>query len=170
MKRVKENSLMNEREKAAMKVFYRNFLIFKHTRSGFTLIEIMVVLFILAILAAIVAPRLVGRTDDARVAQAKVQIKNFDTALKLFKMDNAFYPSTEQGLEALINEPATGRIPKNYKEGGYLDKKKIVLDPWGNDYVYISPGIQGDYDIISYGADEIPGGEGYDADITNWDL
>jgi len=138
--------------------------------KGFTLIEVMVVLFILAILAAIVAPRLIGRTDDARVVEAKVQIKNFDTALKLFKMDNGFYPSTEQGLESLVKKPATGRIPENYREGGYLEKKKIALDPWGNPYIYISPGTQGEYDIISYGADSLPGGEGYDTDITNWDM
>jgi general secretion pathway protein G len=142
----------------------------RRSHFGFTLIEIMVVLFILAILAALVAPRLIGRTDDARVAQAKIQIKNFETALKLFKIDNAFYPSTEQGLEALIAEPATGKIPQNYRKGGYLEKQKIVLDPWKNPYVYISPGMQGDYDIISYGADNLPGGEGYDADITNWDI
>lgn len=138
--------------------------------KGFTLIEIMVVIVILGILAAIVAPRIIGRTDDARVVEAKIQIKNFETALKLFKMDNGFYPSTEQGLEALISKPTVGRIPENYREGGYLEKKKITPDPWGNPYVYISPGIQGDYDIISYGADGRPGGEGYDADITNWDL
>lgn len=138
--------------------------------GGFTLIEIMVVIVILGILAGIVAPRIIGRTDDARVVEAKMQIKNFETALKLFKMDNGFYPSTEQGLEALISKPTTGRIPENYREGGYLDKKKITPDPWGNPYVYISPGLQGDYDIISYGADGKPGGEGYDADITNWDL
>ncbi len=139
-------------------------------RAGFTLIEIMVVLFILAILAAIVAPRLIGRTDDARVVEAKVQIKNFDTALKLFKMDNGFYPSTEQGLEALVEKPTIGRIPENYKEGGYLEKKRISPDPWGDPYLYISPGSHGDYDILSYGADGAPGGEGYNADITNWDL
>jgi general secretion pathway protein G len=137
---------------------------------GFTLIELMVVIVILGILAAIIAPRLVGRTDDARVTQAKIQIKNFETALKLFKMDNGFYPSTEQGLEALIRKPTIGRIPKNYREGGYLEKKKLTPDPWGNPYIYISPGANGDYDIISYGADGKPGGEGYDADITNWDL
>ena len=138
--------------------------------KGFTLIEVMVVLFILAILAAIVAPRLISRTDDARVVEAKVQIKNFETALKLFKMDNGFYPSTGQGLEALVEKPTTGKIPENYKAGGYLEKKKITPDPWGHPYVYISPGTQGDYDIISYGADGVPGGKGYDADITNWDL
>lgn len=138
--------------------------------SGFTLIELMVVIVILGILTAIIAPRLVGRTDDARVAQAKVQIKNFETALKLFKMDNGFYPSTEQGLEALITKPTIGRIPMNYREGGYLEKKKLSPDPWGNPYIYISPGIDGEYDIISYGADGQPGGEGYNSDITNWDL
>ncbi len=148
-------------------IFKKNFY---SRQLGFTLIEVMVVLFILAILAAIVAPRLIGRTDDARVVEAKVQIKNFETALKLFKMDNGFYPSTEQGLEALIEKPTTGKIPENYKTGGYLEKKKITPDSWGHSYVYISPGMQGDYDIISYGADGAPGGKGYDADITNWDL
>jgi len=141
-----------------------------YCRSGFTLIEIMVVVFIIGILLAIVAPRLISRTDDARVVEARAQIKNFDTALKLFKMDNAFYPSTEQGLEALVSEPSTGKIPKNYRKGSYFEKKKIALDPWGNPYVYISPGLENEYDIISYGADGKPGGEGYDADITNWDI
>jgi len=139
-------------------------------RAGFTLIEVMIVIFILSLIAALIAPRLIGRTDDARVAQAKIQIKNFDTALKLFKMDNGFYPSTEQGLEAIIIKPTVGQIPKNYREGGYLEKKKIPLDPWGNPYVYISPGTQGAYDIISYGADGLPGGEQYSADITNWEI
>lgn len=148
----------------------KKFKICNSQRKGFTLIEIMVVVVIIGILLAIVAPRLIGRTDDARVVKVKAQIKNFETALKLFKMDNAFYPSTEQGLEALITEPASGKIARNYKKGGYLDKKKITLDPWGNQYVYISPGLQGDFDIISYGADGQPGGEEYDADITNWDI
>ncbi|MCX7793124.1 MAG: type II secretion system major pseudopilin GspG [Thermodesulfovibrionales bacterium] len=139
-------------------------------REGFTLIEVLVVIFILSILAAIVAPKIIGRTDDARIAEAKLQIKNFETALKLFKLDNGFYPSTEQGLEALITKPTTGRIPPNYREGGYLEQKKIPLDPWGNPYIYLSPGIHGDYDIISYGADGKEGGEGKDADITNWNI
>ncbi|MFN3740421.1 MAG: type II secretion system major pseudopilin GspG [Thermodesulfovibrionales bacterium] len=141
-----------------------------HRVRGFTLIEVLVVIFILSILAAIVAPKIIGRTDDARIAEAKLQIKNFETALKLFKLDNGFYPSTEQGLEALITKPSTGRIPPNYREGGYLEQKKIPLDPWGNPYVYLCPGIQGDYDIISYGADGKEGGEGKDADITNWNI
>jgi len=138
--------------------------------SGFTLLEIIVVVFILSLLAAIVAPRIIGRTDDARIAQAKVQIKNFETALKLFKLDNGFYPSTGQGLEALIEKPTIGRIPLNYKEGGYLEQKRISPDPWGNPYIYISLGLHGDFDIISYGADGKEGGEGKDADIKNWDI
>ncbi len=138
--------------------------------KGFTLLEIIVVVFILSLLAAIVAPRIIGRTDDARIAEAKVQIKNFETALKLFKLDNGFYPGTEQGLEALIEQPAVGRIPAKYREGGYLEQKKIPADPWGNSYIYISPGLYGDFDIFSYGADGKEGGEGKDADIQSWDM
>jgi len=151
-------------------MFNHNKISINPARSGFTLIEIMVVVFIIGILLAIVAPKLISRTDDARVVEAKAQIKNFDTALKLFKIDNGFYPSTEQGLEALIGPPSSGEIPKNYKQGGYLEKKKVAPDPWGNPYVYISPGMQDEYDIVCYGADGAPGGEGYNADITNWDL
>jgi general secretion pathway protein G len=152
------------------RIFNFTFYILHSRMAGFTLIEIMVVVFIIGLLLAIVAPRLISRTDEARVVKAKAQIKNFDTALKLFKIDNGFYPSTEQGLEALISEPTTGKIPQNYKKRGYLETRRIKPDPWGNPYVYISPGIQDDYDIICYGADGISGGEGYDADIANWDI
>lgn len=138
--------------------------------NGFTLLEIIVVVFILSLLAAIVAPRIIGRTDDARIAQAKVQIRNFETGLKLFKMDNGFYPDTQQGLDALVEKPTTGQIPKKYREGGYLEQKKIPSDPWGNAYVYVSPGLHGDYDIVSYGADGNEGGDGKDADIASWDI
>jgi len=138
--------------------------------KGFTLLEIIVVVFILSLLAAIVAPRIIGRTDDARIAEAKVQIKNFETALKLFKLDNGFYPSTEQGLEALLEKPTTGRIPQKYREGGYLEQRRIPLDPWGNPYVYISPGVYGDFDLLSLGADGKEGGEDKDADIKNWEM
>jgi len=138
--------------------------------GGFTLLEIIVVVFILSLLAAIVAPRIIGRTDDARIEATKVQIKNFETALKLFKMDNGFYPDTQQGLEALVEKPVSGTIPKKYKEEGYLEQKKIPLDPWGNPYVYVSPGLSGDYDILSYGADGKEGGEGKNADIKSWDM
>ncbi len=139
-------------------------------REGFTLIEIIVVVFILSLLVAIVAPKIIGRTDDARVADAKIQIRNFETALKLFKIDNGFYPDTQQGLNALIEEPTTGKIPGKFREGGYLERRKIPLDAWGNPYLYISPGLQGDFDIISFGADGSEGGEGKDADITNWNM
>lgn len=139
-------------------------------QAGFTLLEIIVVVFILGILAAIVAPKIIGRTDDARITDAKVQIRNLETALKLFKMDNGFYPDTQQGLEALIEKPVTGRLPQKYREGGYLEQKKIPADPWGNSYVYVSPGLHGDFDIISYGADGKEGGQGKEADISNWDM
>lgn len=142
----------------------------RNLMRGFTLIEVMIVIVILGILAAIVAPRIIGRTDDARIAEAKIQIRNFETALKLYKMDNAFYPDTQQGLDALVQKPTTGRIPPKYREGGYLEQKKIPLDPWGNPYIYISPGVQGDFDIMSYGADGKEGGEGINADIKSWEM
>jgi len=136
---------------------------------GMTLIEIMVVVFILALLAALVAPKIIGRSDDAKIADAKVQIKHLETGLKLYKLDNGSYPTTEQGLQALIEKPTVGQIPKNWRAEGYLEGKKIPKDPWGNDYVYLSPGEHGDYDICSYGADGVKGGEGINADISNWE-
>lgn len=138
--------------------------------SGFTLIELMVVIVILGILAAIIAPKIIGRTDEAKVTEAKVQIKNLETALKLYKLDSGAYPSTEQGLEALVQRPSAGAIPRNWREGGYLEKKKVPSDPWGNPFVYASPGLHGDYDIISYGADGVAGGEGYNRDIESWSV
>jgi general secretion pathway protein G len=138
--------------------------------KGFTLLEIIVVVFILSLLAAIVAPKIIGRTDDARIAEGKVQIKNLETALKLFKLDNGFYPATEQGLASLVEKPTVGQIPQKYRDGGYLEQRRIPADPWGNPYIYISPGLYGDFDIISYGADGKEGGEGKDADIKSWDI
>ena len=143
---------------------------FASGRDGFTLLELVIVIAILSLLAAIIAPKMMGRADDAKIADAKVQIRNLETALKLFKLDNGSYPETDQGLEALISKPATGNIPNKYREGGYLEQKKIPLDPWGNPYIYISPGIHGDFDILSYGSDGKDGGTGKDADITNWDM
>lgn len=138
--------------------------------AGFTFLEALLVVVILSILAAIVAPRIIGRTDDARVVEAKAQTRNFETALKLYKIDNGFYPTTNQGLEALIDPPTTGRIPKKFRKGGYLEQRQIPLDPWDNPYIFTSPGLNGDFDILSLGADGEEGGEDYDADIQSWNL
>lgn len=137
-------------------------------QRGFTLIEIMVVVTILAILAALVVPKLVGRSDDARRVAAKVQIKNIGGALQLYKLDSGMYPSTSQGLDALVEKPNIGKIPENWKEGGYL--AKVPKDPWGKPYAYLSPGRHGDYDLVSYGPDGEQGGEGKNADVESWDL
>ena len=136
---------------------------------GFTLIELMVVIIILGLLAAIVMPRVVGETDRARYEQARVQMRILEDAVKRYKLDNGVYPSTEQGLESLVRKPSTGFLPRNWPEGGYLDKIDIPIDPWGNQYVYISPGLHSpDYDLKSFGADGLEGGEGYNADIESW--
>lgn len=139
-------------------------------RRGFTLIEILVVVFILGLLAAIVAPQLIGRTDDAKITEAKVQIRNMETALKLFKLDNGFYPTTQQGLNALVASPTSGQEAKNFRKGGYLEKGRVPADPWGNAYIYVSPGVNNEYEIISLGADGREGGEDINADITSWDI
>ncbi|MCL4872606.1 type II secretion system major pseudopilin GspG [bacterium] len=138
--------------------------------KGFTLIELLIVIAILGTLAAIIAPRIVGRTDEARVVEARVQMQNLETALRLYRLDNGFYPSTEQGLEALVRKPESGRIPAKWRDGGYLEKNKVPGDPWGSPFIYASPGQSGDYDIISWGADGARGGEGFDADIKSWEL
>ena len=143
---------------------------FVKTNQGFTLIELLVVILILGLLAGIVGPRLFGHTEEAKLTKARVQIENLSSALKMYKIDNDQYPSTEQGLEALVSEPQTGNIPKKWKKGGYLAKKQIPKDPWGNDYVYLSPGAHDDFDIISYGADGQPGGEDANKDINSWDI
>jgi general secretion pathway protein G len=138
-------------------------------KNGFTLIEIMVVLVILAMLAALVGPKLMGHTEEAKIKTTRIQIKDLESSLKLYKLDNGVYPATEQGLAALVTKPTVGVIPKHYKEGGYLESKKVPKDAWDNDYIYVSPGEHGDYDLSSYGADGAKGGEGKNADITNWD-
>lgn len=139
--------------------------------KGFTLIEIMVVVIILGLLAGLVLPRILGQEDKARVETAKVQIRSLESALDAYKLDNGFYPTTDQGLDALIKKPESGRIPTRWREGGYLKPARIPKDPWGKDFVYLSPGNEGrEYDIISYGADGEPGGEGYNADIESWKI
>ena len=139
-------------------------------RRGFTLIEIMVVIVILAILAAVIAPRLIGRVDESKVTEGKVQIRNFETALKMYKLDNGTYPTTSQSLTALVVKPKTNPVPKKWHKGGYLEKKSIPSDPWGNPFLYLSPGLHGDYDLLSYGADGLKGGADFDADINNWEI
>ena len=135
---------------------------------GFTLIEIMVVIAILGIMAAIVVPKLVGHTDTAKIAAAKQDIANIKQALILYKLDNQRYPTTEQGLQALVTRPTTGPAANGYKSDAYLEK--IPKDPWGNPYQYLCPGIKGEFDVFSFGADGQPGGEGINADIGSWDL
>ena len=133
---------------------------------GFTLIEIMVVVVIMGVLAALVVPRLMGRTDDARILAAKQDIATLMQALKLYRLDNQRYPTSEQGLQALVAKPSGGPAPPNWKAGGYLDR--LNKDPWGNPYQYQSPGAHGEVDVYSYGADGKPGGTGNDADIGSW--
>ena len=137
---------------------------------GFTLIEIMVVIVILGILAGLIIPRIMGRPDEARQAKARMQIQSLETALKLYRLDNGSYPATEQGLQALVEPPAVGSLAKRWRQGGYLEKGKVPKDPWENDYVYLSPGAHGDFDLSSLGADGEAGGEGKDKDINNWEI
>ncbi len=131
----------------------------------------MVVIVIIGILAAYIAPKLIGRTEDAKINGAKAQIRGLETGLKLFRLDSGFYPSTEQGLEALVSSPSSGRIPENYQKGGYLESSRVPDDPWGNPYIYESPGSHGfDYEVVSLGADGLPGGEDENADIESWGI
>lgn len=137
--------------------------------DGFSFIEVMIVVVILAILATLLIPRVMGRTEDAKRAAAKAQISNIESALQLYKLDNGNVPSTEQGLRALVERPVTGPSAPNWKTGGYLPK--VPVDPWGFPYKYSTPSTQGgEFEIISFGADGTPGGEGKNADIVSWDL
>ncbi|EGJ49577.1 type II secretion system major pseudopilin GspG [Desulfocurvibacter africanus] len=140
----------------------------RNKELGFTLIELMVVIVILGILAGLIVPRIMDQPDQARQVKAKMQMESLSTALKQFRLDNGFYPSTEQGMQALVQKPSVGRDARNYPRGGYLPK--MPKDPWGFDYVYISPGQHGDFDIISLGGDGKEGGEGGDADVRNWEI
>jgi len=135
--------------------------------TGFTLIELMVVIVILGILATIIMPKILDRPEQARRMKAKVQIRNFQSALALFKTDTGRFPTTSEGLEALVNNPAV----QGWKQGGYIEGGKVPLDPWGNPYIYICPGMHGDdYDLESYGKDGEDGGIGDGADIESWSL
>lgn len=134
---------------------------------GFTLLEVLVVVAILGILAALVVPQIMGRPDEAKRVAAKADIGALQQALKLYRLDNGFYPSTDQGLQALVQRPTTQPTPNNWKQGGYVER--LPQDPWGGDYQYLSPGVHGEIDIFSFGADRARGGEGNNADIGNWD-
>ena len=136
--------------------------------KGFSLIELMVVLVIIGLLAGIVASNYMDAPDLAKQVQAKANISALESGLKLYKLDNGSYPTTEQGLGALVQQPSTG-APK-WKKGGYLEKGKVPLDPWDNEYIYLCPGLHGNFDIVSYGKDGIPGGEDDNADINSWEI
>ena len=136
-------------------------------QSGFTLIEIMVVVVIIGILAALVGPRLFGQVDKARIEAAKAEISTIENALKFYRLDNFAYPTTEQGIDALVTKPNDPNI-KNWNPGGYLER--LPKDPWGNPYQYLNPGNNGEIDVFTFGADGVPGGEGNNADLGNWDL
>jgi general secretion pathway protein G len=135
---------------------------------GFTLIEIMVVIVILGILAALVVPRIIERPDQARVIAAKSDIAAIMQALKLYRLDNQRYPTSEQGLSALVARPTSPPVPPNWKPNGYLER--LPKDPWGNAYQYLNPGLRGEIDVFSFGADGVAGGQGTDADVGSWSL
>lgn len=135
---------------------------------GFTLLEVMVVVAILGILAALVVPKIISRPDEARVIAAKQDIASLTQALKLYRLDNQRYPTTEQGLQALVVKPVVSPLPLSWKAGGYVER--LPRDPWGHPYQYLNPGLRGEIDVFSLGADGAPGGEGHDADIGSWDL
>lgn len=134
--------------------------------AGFTLIEVMVVVVILGVLAAVVVPKIMDKPGEARIVKAKTDVSALKTALEFYKLDNHNYPSTDQGLQALVQKPAGSPEPRNWKQGGYLDS--LPKDPWDYDYQYLNPGVHGEVDIFSLGADGRPGGEGQNADIGNW--
>jgi len=140
----------------------------KSWQGGFTLLEVMVVVVILGILAALVVPKIISRPDEARAIAAKQDIASLMQALKLYRLDNQRYPTTEQGLQALVARPTTAPIATNWKPGGYVER--LPKDPWGGPYQYLNPGLHGEIDIFSFGADGVPGGEGNDADIGSWTL
>lgn len=133
---------------------------------GFSLVEILVVLVIMGLLISVVAPTVLNRADEARVQKVHADFKSIETALKIYRLDNYVYPTTEQGLEALVTPSSLDPEPRNFKAGGYL--QEVPLDPWGRPYLYLSPGEHGEVDLYSLGADGLSGGEGQNADIGNW--
>jgi general secretion pathway protein G len=139
-------------------------------QGGFTLIELLVVLVIIGILAGYIGPKIMGHPEEAKRTKATLQIQGLETALRMYKLDNGVYPSTEQGLQALVEPPSVGQLPPKWREGGYLEKGKVPLDPWGHNFVYLCPGLNGDFDLSSYGKDGEAGGEGDGKDINNWDI
>jgi general secretion pathway protein G len=142
----------------------------KAGNKGFTFIELMVVIVILGILATVVTVNFMSAPDEARQQKARLEIVTLEAALKLYKLDNSVYPTTEQGLQALVEQPSTPPLPRKWRSGGYLEKSSIPKDPWGYEYLYLSPGAHGKLDIISYGADGTAGGEEVDKDINSWEI
>jgi general secretion pathway protein G len=136
-------------------------------QRGFSLIEILVVLVIMGLLISVVAPTVLNSADDARIQKVRADFKSIETALKIYRLDNYVYPTTEQGLVALVERSTLAPEPRNFKQGGYLSE--MPRDPWGREYLYLSPGEYGEVDIYTLGADGLPGGEGQNADIGNWD-
>ena len=144
--------------------------LFRNKEKGFTLLELLVVLIILGTLAGYVTYRYMESPKKAKIVRAQADIAALEGALKMFKLHNGFYPTTEQGLQALVVKPETGRAAKNWQEGGYMEKGRVPKDPWGNDYKYLSPGVHNpDFDLWSMGPDGEDGGEGDGADVTNWE-
>jgi general secretion pathway protein G len=141
----------------------------RHYEKGFTLLEILIVITILGILAGVVAVKVMDRPGEARTTRAIMEIETLEKALKLYKMDSGIYPSTDQGLKALVSKPTVGRVPEKWRDGGYLEKGALPKDPWGREYLYMSPGVHlPEFDLWSYGADGEEGGEKENADVTNW--
>lgn len=140
----------------------------KRNQAAFSLIEVMVVLVIIGMLVAIIAPNVLERADDARQQKVQADFRSIETALKLYRLDNYAYPTSEQGLQALVEQPSLDPLPRNYKNNGYLEQ--LPLDPWGRPYLYLRPAERsgGDYDLYTFGADGVAGGSGHDADVGNW--